>query len=250
MQRTASAPLASAAAHRASATMRIYVPIAVFALACALIGFWHSYYGPLLSGTEQVRTILEVHAAIFVGWIVIVAVQAWLAATHRLALHVRAGHLAFLYGLGVVLLGLVATLHMFGVRLEAGQLRQAHVNVFVGLTDIATFAVFLAAAWWCRRRPEIHKRLIVVTTTVLLVAPVHRMHWLLGGPPVPIVPLLLIWLAPLYIGMIHDYLTRRLVHPVYLAGIAAIVSMKFLRAPLFRSDAWDFVARSIESLTR
>jgi len=55
--------------------------------------------------------------------------------------------------------------------------------------------------------------LIIVATCTLLIAPVHRMSWFLGGPPPPLVPVLLIWMAPIYVGMLYDLITRRIVHP-------------------------------------
>lgn len=103
------------------------------------------------------------------------------------------------------------------------------------------FAPFLAAAWFYRRKPEIHKRLIIVASTILLIAAVHRMTFL-GGPPPPVPQLLLVWLAPICLGMGYDLVKRRTVHPVYLLGVAAVVYLKFLRKPLCNSEAWkDFV---------
>lgn len=234
--------------HPAHATTRFYVSIAAFALLCAIVGFWRSYYGPLLVGREQVRAIVELHAAIFVGWILIFGAQGWLAASGRIALHAQLGRIAFAYGSGVVLAGIVVTLYVFTIRVRAGDLQQAHVNLFVGVTDICTFAALLAAAWSYRRHPEIHKRLMVVALTVLLVAPVHRMHWFLGGPPAPVVAVLLIWLAPIHAGILHDIAFRRFIHPAYLVGVAAVVWLKFLRAPLFQSDVWQAFAESIQTL--
>lgn len=55
-------------------------------------------------------------------------------------------------------------------------------------------------------------------------------------------PVLLIWMAPIYVGMLYDWITRRIVHPVYLIGIVAIVYMKFWRIPMYQSKAWDAFA--------
>ena len=218
--------------------LRIYFPIAVLALVIAIVGFWATYYGPLLAGNATTPVVIQVHAAVFVGWISLLMAQARLAAKHRLALHIKLGRYAMLYGALLVTMGVVATFVAFRTHLRSGNLQRAEMILFVGLTDILTFAPFLAAAWWYRTRPEMHKRLIVVATTILLVAPAHRMHWFLGGPPAPVAYVLLIWLAPIYLAMIHDFVTRRIVHPVYLIGILAVMYMKFWRSDLFRSPAW------------
>jgi hypothetical protein len=218
---------------------RIYTPAAVLALLIAFVGFWASYYGRIFTGTVTTPPIIQLHAAVFIGWLLLVIAQAALAARGRMALHMKVGGYGMAYGLLVVVIGVVATLAAFRTNLANANVGEARAILFVGLTDMLSFAPFLAAAWFYRRRPEIHKRLIVVATCVLLVAPAHRMHWFLGGPPAPAFAVLLIWLAPIYAAMLHDYIARRIVHPVYLLGICVILFMKFGRFPLLRSESWQ-----------
>lgn len=220
-------------------TRRIYVPIGILALAFAFVGFWASYYGPLLAGRATTPAIIQLHAAVFVGWLSLVIAQAGLAATNRLALHMKVGRYVMLYGAFVAVLGVVASFASFGRHVQNGDIQRADGILFIGLTDMLTFIPFLVAAWCYRRRHEVHKRLIIVATTVLLIAPVHRMHWFLGGPPAPVAYVLLIWLAPIYLAMLHDFVTRRIVHPVYLLGILAVIYMKFWRRPLHESESWS-----------
>ena len=100
---------------------------------------------------------------------------------------------------------------------------------------MTVFAPLLAAGWIYRRRPEIHKRIMLVATSVLLVAAVGRMGFL--GRPVPEPLFLLVWPLPIYIAMAHDYLTKRLVHPVYVIGLAVMVAMRLV-LPLRGSETW------------
>ena len=47
------------------------------------------------------------------------------------------------------------------------------------------------------------------------------------------------WPLPIYIAMVHDFVTKRLVHPVYVIGLAAMVAMRLvlpLRAPTLRGS--------------
>lgn len=239
--------LTEPARRRMPSRFRIYVPIAVFTLVVAFVGFWANYYGRIFTGTVTTAPIIQFHAAIFIGWLLLVTTQAVLAARGRRALHMRVGNYVMGYGVVVAVVGVIATFAAFEMHLLAGNSQKARTQLFIGLTDIATFMPFLAAAWLYRRRPEVHKRLIIVATCTLLIAPVHRMSWFLGGPPPPVVPVLLIWMAPIYAGMAYDWLTRRIVHPVYLIGIVAIVYMKFWRIPIYQSKAWgaftDWVTR-------
>ena len=148
-----------------------------------------------------------------------------------------------IYGVFLIFVAVATAFVMFGNRIETAQIQEAQNKLFVPLTDMMVFAPFLAAAWWYRRRPEIHKRLIVVATTILLIAAVHRMTFILGPPPIAPAKILLVWLAPIYVAMIYDFVKSRTVHPVYLIGMLAVVYLKFGRIPLFNSEAWkDFAA--------
>ena len=231
--------LTQPAPRSARSHLRPYLPVAVLAIVIAIVGFWANYYGRIFTGTVTTPPIIQFHAAIFLGWLLLLVTQATLAARGRMALHMKVGKLVFAYGVLVAMVGIVATLAVFEMNLAVGDTAKARSKLFIGVTDMLTFLPFLAAAWIYRRKPEVHKRLIIVATTILLIAPAHRMSWFLGGPPPPVVPVLLIWLAPIYVGMIYDFVTRRIVHPVYLIGIVAIVYMKFWRMTIYRSDTWN-----------
>jgi hypothetical protein len=216
---------------------RIYAPVGVLAILIAIAGFWPTYFGPMASGTLEAQPIIHLHAAVFTGWLVLVVAQAWLAATRRIALHVRVGSFGMLYGAGLVLVGVATAFVLFAQRIEAGEVEVAQNKLFAPLTDLMVFTPFLAAAWVYRRKPEVHKRLIVVATTILLIAAVHRLT-LLGERPAPPVRILLVWLAPIYLAMTYDWIKSRRVHPVYLLGVAAVIYLKFFRVPLFKSELW------------
>lgn len=222
---------------------RAYVPVGIVATLIALTGFWPTYFGPLLAGTVDSPPIIHIHAAVFVGWLLIVIGQATLAATGHRALHIKLGNFGMIYGVFLIFVAVATSFVIFGNRIEAGEIEQAQNRLFVPLTDMVIFAPFLAAAWVYRRRPEIHKRLIVVATTILLIAAVHRMTFILGPRPIAPAKILLVWLAPIYVAMIHDFFRSRIVHPVYLIGILAVIYLKFGRIPLAKSEAWrDFAA--------
>lgn len=53
---------------------RVYIPVAVLAILIAIVGFWPSYFGPLLAGKTDVVPIIHLHAGVSVGWIVFVIV--------------------------------------------------------------------------------------------------------------------------------------------------------------------------------
>ena len=230
-------PVASGQARPARRRRWLFTLIAIISIAIALTGFWPTYFGRLLTTGVQVLPIVHLHAVVFSGWLALLLTQALLAANGRVALHMRVGRIGMAYGALLFVVGELTAFAVFGARVASGDVAAARAQLFAPVTDLLVFAPVLAAAWIYRQRPEIHKRLIVVATSVLLIAAVHRIA-LFGSPPPPLPILLLVWLAPILLGIAHDLVTRRSVHPVYLLGIAAIVFLKFLRRPLARSDGW------------
>jgi len=224
---------------------RQYLALALLAAVMVAIGFWPSYFGVFLTGTPDVSALIHVHAAVYVGWLVLFIVQVALAATGRIALHMRLGNWLMAYGLLLVVAGLMASWDGFGIRFESDGARRAEQWVFGALRDLVFFVPFLVAGWLYRRRPEVHKRLMIVATTVLLVPAIGRMGFL-GRPP-PLWAFMAVWPLPVYVAMLHDFRTRRLVHPVYVIGVAAMLAHRVV-LPLRDTDAWHALAAQISAL--
>jgi len=87
-------------------------------------------------------------------------------------------------------------------------------------TVVTTPAVARPALRWriYRRRPEIHERLIIVATCTLLIAAVHRF-------------------------VFFDFVKQPIVHPVYIIGIGASLIMKFGRAWMLDTQAYQSFTR-------
>src|SRR5205814_9451373 len=67
-----------------SVRRKFYVALAVFLFAMIVVGFWPSYYGPLVRGAAKVPIILHIHGAIFIGWMLLLIAQAAFAALGEL----------------------------------------------------------------------------------------------------------------------------------------------------------------------
>jgi hypothetical protein len=169
-----------------------------------------------------------------VTWLALFATQVTLAATNRVKLHMQLGRWIMAYGVVVVIAGLMATAQGFGTRLATEDVFRAQRWLFGVLKDLVFFVPFLVAGWIYRRKPEIHKRLMIVATTILVLPAVSRMSFL--GTPVPIWKFMLVWPIPVYLLMIHDFYRKRLIHPVYLIGVAAMLTMRLI-LPFGRSHA-------------
>lgn len=216
------------------ASNRFYIGLSLLVTAIAFVGFWSTYFGPLLAGTVDKLPVIHVHAAIYVGWLAIFIAQAVFAAARRMDLHVRLGNIGIGYGVLVIVMGVTVAISMFAVRVQAGNLEEAQTRLVAPLADMVFFAPLFAAAARLRRKPELHKRLMIVATTLLLVAAVGRMTFL-GRPW----PLLLVWSSPLLLGAAYDVVRRRAVPWIYVLGVV-VIAVRAFGAPLVgETDAWQ-----------
>lgn len=222
-----------------------YVVLSALIALIAFAGFWRSYFGPLLLGSVDALPLIHFHAAVYVGWLALFATQALLAARGRLDLHVKLGQLGIYYGVLVVLVGLLVAFGMFVARVRAGAAPEAIGRLFGPLLDMATFAPLFAAAVRYRHRPQLHKRLMIVATTVLLIAAAGRMRSFLPS----LVLVQLVWSSPILLAMLYDFVKYRLVHRVYVLGLAVLlVETPAVRTWLRTSDAWQNFGAWLASL--
>ena len=233
----------AAAIPRAAARRRLYVGLALLAIAIAAFGFWPTYFGPLVAGTVAKAAVIHLHAAVYVGWLALFLTQAALAATGRTASHVKLGRFAIGYGVLVIVVGLITAFARFAVRVRAGEAAAAQAQLLGPLLDMV-FAPLFTAAIYYRRTPELHKRLMIVATTALLIAAVTRMP-ILGSPPNRLL-LHLIWTAPILVAMAHDFWRQRRVHPIYVLGLVVLVlEGPLVRAPARQSQLWLDMTRGL-----
>jgi hypothetical protein len=206
----------------------VYIWVSTLVATIAVVGFWRTYFGPLLlAGTVDALALIHFHVAVYVGWLAIFAAQAVLAARGRIDLHMKLGRLGIGYGVLVVLVGLLVGFGMFVVRVRAGAVDEARGRLLGPLLDMLVFAPLFAAAIYYRRKPELHKRLMIVATTTLLIAAVGRMRYFLPN----LVLVQLVWSSPILLAMSYDYVRKRVVHPVYVLGLVLLA----LESPAVRT---------------
>jgi len=212
-----------------------YIGVSLLMGLIAIVGFWPTYFGPLVFGTISQPLLIHVHATVFAGWLVLFLTQVLLAATGRVAWHVRLGRIGIGYGVLVVIVGLLTGIIRSAHRMQLG-LPGEHL-LFVAVADMTVFSIFFGAAIAFRRKPQIHKRLMMVAATMLLVAAASRMTFL---------PLLqmrqAIWVSPILLAMAHDVRAQRAIHPVYVIGLAAFFVRAISPGIIADTDAWSAVA--------
>ena len=209
-----------------------YFALGLWMLLIILVGFWPTYYGPLLSGTFDLKPIVEIHAIIYSGWIVIFITQTLLVLNRRLNWHRKLGWFAVAYAALMIAVVLTALVMRFSNLHAAGEIREAHRSLIISSVDLLLFGGFLSAAIIYRKKPQIHKRLIIMATVVLLGPAAGRMIFL----PSPALALLVMY-SPILFGMAFDFATRRKVHAVYIIGLILHV-VSLARLPLQDSETW------------
>jgi hypothetical protein len=136
--------MSSPALSRPAFRWRIDLPAAVICLVVAILGFWPTYFGPLiLKGVPHPVPIIHLHAFVFTGWVVLFISQAWLAASGRVSTHMKAGKYLIWWGLLVILIGWATAFDRFGARVSEGDFAGAERRLLAPLTDLLFFASFL-----------------------------------------------------------------------------------------------------------
>jgi len=220
---------------------RFYAGLSAFMSALVVVGFWPSYFGPLLRGNVSRPAVIQAHGLVFVGWMALLMAQVVLAARGNIQLHRKVGRYGVAYGWLVVAMGLVVGPAASVIHVRAGEWTRDRGAGFLLTTfgDMALFGVCFAAAVAYRHRPEIHKRLMVAATVALLFAAVGRMGFI-SSPPLAG----LVWLSPLLIGMVHDKITMGRVHPVYIITTVGLF-IGGTRILFEQSEVWLRIGRPL-----
>lgn len=219
---------------------RFFVGMTLFMIVLVLIGFWPSYFGPLLRGNAVRPWVIHLHGIVFVGWMALLLAQVGLVALGRTTAHKKIGNVGMVYGAAILVMGLVVGFAAPILHVAAGEWTTDRAAGFllIILGDMALFGIFFVAAMIYRRKPEIHKRLILLATVALLFAAVGRMNFL----PLPVAPF--VWLSPVLIAMGYDFATRRRVDKVYLLGVV-ILLVGACRLFIAESEAWLRIGRPL-----
>lgn len=221
--------------------------IASAALSIALLGFWFTYWKPVLAGVPFPR-VLHLHAALWFGWFALLVAQTVLIQKSKRLLHKRVGIAAVFYT--VVLIGISLMIAFQTIVRDVDLISRSAKSVptIIPLTQILMFSTLFGLAAFMRNQSDMHKRLIVLAALVAVTPALARISIGLMGEP----NVLLIFTASnlliLVVGLV-DWYTHRRIHPVYLWGGIAIVVVRVFRIPLAMSPAWEGFAKGLAALT-
>ena len=242
------AEIASKAVSAGSTHMRrkFYVAISAVMVLMIIVGFWPSYFGPLIRGAADAPWILHLHGAIYMGWMFLLVAQTVMAARGRIRTHRALGNYGIALGSAVFVMGMIVSFVAPVMTYNAGTrtLDEAAEFLLIPLGDMALFGGLFFPAVAYRKKPELHKRLMILATIAIAFAAIFRMQAI----GVPLAAGLTMWFALPIAAMANDFRTQGRVHPVYWIGLAAMIVVA-LRLPFSATETWLGIARPIiESL--
>lgn len=234
---------AEAAARPARRSIRrpFYVSLALLMTAMVIVGFWPTYFGPLLRGEYDGAWIFHLHGAVFLGWMGLLVTQVALVSFGRTRVHRRLGTVGVAYGSLALAVGVAVSFVAPVMHIGSGawDIDAAAAFLALPLTDMVLFAGFFSGAILYRHKPEIHKRLMLLATIALLFAAVAR-----RVPFDAPLTFLILWLTPLFAAMAYDWRSRRRVHATYVIGLAILV-VAFARVFFMNDEPWLSIGRAL-----
>lgn len=204
-----------------------YIGMALLLMLIAFVGFWPSYFGPILQGDEMTMRlpeminpwIIHLHVVVFMGWLTALLVQATLIARKRIGLHMKLGRLGVYLGGGIVAVGLLVLFMRDRILLnefeEATLASMPLIDSGIWL-QLVVFAVLLTLGYRNRKKPESHKRYMLFATMAIMPAATNRWYILPWSEEI-----LFVLLVSIVMG--HDYLTTEKVHKVTWIGAALLL---------------------------
>jgi len=204
-------------------------------------------------GTRPYPLIVHFHAALFVGWLVLLTTQVLLIRNRRADIHRRLGMTAaWLIPVMVV----VALATAWTVQRQVALLPGNHHPQFISIniTDMLGFATLAGAGVALRRDSSAHKRLMLLSVLYLSTAGFARL-WLLTIGPAGTDTFWGFFIVyniggDILVAMlgVYDLVTRKRLHPAFVLGAGWILANELAATWLFFSPAWKAISVRILGL--
>lgn len=227
----------------------LFFPILASAISLtAFAGFAITYLWPLATRTyPEASWAVHAHGIVYLTWCALLPIQAFLAR--------RAFDAHRALGLGSLLLAVAMAVTGFlviGVKVRAALLGEGpdFWKAF-GIPIAADLLIFLglyATALLNRHRPDWHKRLMIAAAATVISAATWRL-WVaaLGFNDWAMSAALVSTKLFIVAGMIHDFATRRAVHPAWWAGLGIATMVEVGSLAVVGTPLETPIARAIAS---
>jgi hypothetical protein len=221
----------------------IYVALIWVAI---LSGFAPQVLEHLKTHAPAYPSIVHIHAVAFVGWLMLLTVQALLIRSARSDLHRTLGVLGAALAAAMIVLGPATAIVVDRLRLALPNPDPGFV--VVQMMDILAFAGLVIPAFVWRKDPSMHKRLILLATLYITDAGFDR--WWGGAMEASFGDGFWGYAAQLYSGVdllvlgvgLYDWVTRKRLHIAYIGGVAWIAAIQVTALSFYTNPHWAPVA--------
>ena len=237
----------------------------------AFAGFTRSYLLPVVMNRFDGPALVHLHGILLFGWMVLFVWQSGLVRHRRMEAHRAWGMAGISLATGVVFTAIALVVRGLEAAYAAGNFDRVRLPAIAPLSQIALFAVFVAAALASVRRPETHRRLMLLATANLLPPAVARLFGLVLGlvlaPPdagqrsianvtdvnlafsvtlaaAVVVDLLIV------VAIVRDWRTRGRPHAAFVFGLASTLLVQLLRKPFAYTSLWHWITGILLALAR
>ena len=135
-------------------------------------------------GVMATPLFLHLHGAVFLGWFVLLAVQAFLIGRGSRALHMRLGQMSLVMALAIVVIGYFVVSHAIAQPDKTIAGRPAVIGAVFPIFDIINFVVAYTLGIANRANGDAHKRFMLASALLMIDPAMARLVLELGGPGV------------------------------------------------------------------
>lgn len=188
-----------------------------------VVGFGNAYGKRLVTQPEPIATVIHIHGAVFVTWMIVFVLQIYFAAKNKIALHMKVGKAAILIALAMLVSGFITSVW----AAKTGHLGIPGVEfptvegfLLLNLSSLTVFIILAAAGWINRNKPQYHKRFMLMATVAGLTPPgISRVPLLSGATPaIAATVMIFVLLGPLYDWKVHGR-----PHKAYLLSLPLVI---------------------------
>jgi len=229
---------------------RWFFPLAIVVIwVVILMGFVPQIIHRIARGAPNYPLIIYLHAAAFVGWLVLLSVQETFIRLRRYDIHRRVG--AFGALLAVVMLVLGPWAAIVAEQVHFGTPKSDPSFLSIEFSEMIVFILLVGSAIRLRRDAAAHKRLMLLAVLFLTTAGFGRwladpLQTLLGDGFLPFLVEFYGGTTVLVLGLgAYDLVTRKRLHPAYIAGATLGLSAQVLASWLYVNPEWKVIALKI-----
>lgn len=225
-----------------------------FVIACwtgVAFGFFPASSARLMGRADyEAPLILHIHAAAFVGWLMLLSLQVLLVRAHRTDLHRRLGVIGLLLVPVMAYSGFAAELYSQRFYIQRNDLGLGFF-ILPLFYSVAFPLLALAALAFARTSPATHKRLILVATTVIVGAAYARWwgeglknlfgdgYWGMIANTFAGTNLLLAC------AVAYDVMTRGRPHMAYLVAVPVLLVCQLVLSWVYHAPWWPPISREL-----